>query len=264
MKIGDKLKQERLKRKLTQENVASILNVSRQTISNWEVGRNYPDLESLVALSDLYNFSLDKLLKEDSEMVKKISSDSKQASLFQKILIYVTLLSIVSIFFIKFINNKSNEFQVTADNIVWNKLNSIDLNKIDTTLDSNKLKDELDNFLDNALKDEYFKKYFRYVKLYIGKQNSVSDINIDGTQPLNMDLYYSYPINPKEVKYKNSNGMLSETKTKDGQSIYYEVSTYNEDSIKYNNLYLISIAIGAVSSITIILSLCLSKMKKSN
>lgn len=70
MKLGPKLKEERLKMKLTQENIAEILNVSRQTISSWETGRSYPDLESLVALSDLYNISLDELLREDEDMVK--------------------------------------------------------------------------------------------------------------------------------------------------------------------------------------------------
>lgn len=63
MTIGRKLKQARLKKELTQENVANILNVSRTTISNWEIGRSYPDLESVVALSDLYNISLDEILR---------------------------------------------------------------------------------------------------------------------------------------------------------------------------------------------------------
>ncbi|EQK41516.1 helix-turn-helix family protein [[Clostridium] bifermentans ATCC 19299] len=262
MRIGDKLKQERLRKKLTQENVAGILNVSRQTISNWEVGRNYPDLESLVALSDLYNFSLDKLLREDSEMVKKISSDSKQASLFQKTLMSIILLSIISVLCLKFLDNKSIDTQLDTGDIVWSKLDSIDFNQIDTN--TNKLKNELDDFLDKALKDETFKKYFRNVKVYTGKQNSASDINFDGTTPLNMDLYYSYPTNPEEVEYKGSGGMLSKTKTKDGYSIYYEITTSSEYSIKYNNWYLISIAVGTVSVITIFISFSLSKTKKSN
>jgi DNA-binding XRE family transcriptional regulator len=59
--IGSKLKQARLEEELTQDNVANILNVSRTTISNWEVGRSYPDLESIVALSDLYNISLNSI-----------------------------------------------------------------------------------------------------------------------------------------------------------------------------------------------------------
>ncbi|CEP41750.1 MAG: helix-turn-helix domain-containing protein [Paraclostridium sordellii] len=85
MTIGRKLKQARLKKELTQENIANILNVSRSTISNWEIGRSYPDLESVVALSDLYNISLDELLREDDDMVRKLSNDSKVLSKLIKI-----------------------------------------------------------------------------------------------------------------------------------------------------------------------------------
>lgn len=93
--IGSKLKQARLKKELTQENVANILNVSRTTISNWEVGRSYPDLESIVALSDLYNISLDELLREDEYMVKKLSNDSKVLDKLIKISRIVCVLFVV-------------------------------------------------------------------------------------------------------------------------------------------------------------------------
>ncbi len=48
------------------------LFVSRQTISSWETGRTYPDIDSLIALSNLYQISLDRLLKEDNGMVEDI------------------------------------------------------------------------------------------------------------------------------------------------------------------------------------------------
>ncbi|MGX6967301.1 helix-turn-helix domain-containing protein, partial [Vagococcus teuberi] len=52
MNISEEIKNQRLKNKWTQEQLAEILNVSRSTVSSWEVGRNYPDLETIVALSD--------------------------------------------------------------------------------------------------------------------------------------------------------------------------------------------------------------------
>lgn len=67
MNIGDKIKEERLKKEWTQEHLAQLLNVSRPTISSWEVGRNYPDLETIIAISDLFGSSLDNLLREDKE-----------------------------------------------------------------------------------------------------------------------------------------------------------------------------------------------------
>lgn len=66
MDIGKKLQEARTKANLTQEQVAEALAVSRQTISNWENEKTYPDIKSVVVLSDLYNISLDNLLK-DSE-----------------------------------------------------------------------------------------------------------------------------------------------------------------------------------------------------
>lgn len=69
MKIGDKLKSIRTQRNMTQEQVCEVLEVSRQTISNWENSHSYPDIISIIKLSDLYNISLDDLLKEDKAMV---------------------------------------------------------------------------------------------------------------------------------------------------------------------------------------------------
>lgn len=75
MKIGKKLKQGRIDRNMTQEEVGKILNVSRSTVSSWEVNRTYPDLELLVALSDLYDISLDIILREDQEMVQSLTNE---------------------------------------------------------------------------------------------------------------------------------------------------------------------------------------------
>lgn len=52
---------------LTQEQVAETLGVSRQTVSNWENDRTYPDILSVIKMSDLYAVSLDHLLKDRKE-----------------------------------------------------------------------------------------------------------------------------------------------------------------------------------------------------
>lgn len=63
MEIGSKLKEARIKRELTQEQVAETIGVSRQTMSNWENNKSYPDIISVIKLSDIYEISLDYLLK---------------------------------------------------------------------------------------------------------------------------------------------------------------------------------------------------------
>jgi len=75
MEIGSKIKEARMKIEMTQEQVAEILGVSRQTISNWETGKSYPDIVSVIKMSDLYEVSLDYLLKgkEDETMTNYIN-----------------------------------------------------------------------------------------------------------------------------------------------------------------------------------------------
>ena len=64
MDIGLKIKKARLAAQLTQEQAAEALGVSRQTMSNWENNKTYPDIISVIKMSDLYEVSLDHLLKE--------------------------------------------------------------------------------------------------------------------------------------------------------------------------------------------------------
>lgn len=100
MEIGNKLKKSRLESKLTQEKVAEEIQVSRQTISNWENEKSYPDIVSVIKLSDLYNVSLDELLKGDSEMIKHLDESTNIVSSNKKLLI---AFGINIIFFILFI-----------------------------------------------------------------------------------------------------------------------------------------------------------------
>lgn len=76
MEIGKKLKDARISSGLTQESVAEKINVSRQTISNWENEKSYPDIVSVIELSSLYSISLDDLLKGDLKMLEKIEKDT--------------------------------------------------------------------------------------------------------------------------------------------------------------------------------------------
>ncbi len=72
MEIGTQIKRRRQELNMTQEMLAKELNVGRTTVSNWESGRNYPDLQLIVSISN----TLDTLLREESEVVKEISRDT--------------------------------------------------------------------------------------------------------------------------------------------------------------------------------------------
>lgn len=68
MKFSTRIKEKRQELGWTQSAVATKLFVTRQTISNWEQGKSYPDLSTLVKLSDMYHISIDSLLKGDSQL----------------------------------------------------------------------------------------------------------------------------------------------------------------------------------------------------
>ena len=76
MKIGQKLKDDRIRSGFTQEYAAEKINVSRQTISNWENEKSYPDIMSVIELSSLYSVSLDNLLKGDQKMIEHLKENT--------------------------------------------------------------------------------------------------------------------------------------------------------------------------------------------
>lgn len=64
MSFSEKLKMLRKEKGLSQEQLAELLNVSRQSVSKWESGQTYPEIDKLIILSDLFKITLDDLVKE--------------------------------------------------------------------------------------------------------------------------------------------------------------------------------------------------------
>ena len=96
MEIGTQIKMRRQELNMTQEMLANELHVGRTTVSNWEIGRNYPDLQLIVSLSNVLSISLDTLLGKESEIVKEITRDTNiRKSQSRKIKILSTLLILV-------------------------------------------------------------------------------------------------------------------------------------------------------------------------
>ncbi len=89
MEIGEKLKEARLGARLTQEQAAERLLVSRQTISNWENEKSYPDVVSVIRMSDLYSISLDELLKGDTQMLEHLEESTDVVKSNQRLILAV-------------------------------------------------------------------------------------------------------------------------------------------------------------------------------
>ncbi|MCT6840190.1 MAG: helix-turn-helix domain-containing protein [Apilactobacillus kunkeei] len=108
MQFGDRLKQQRKIKELTQDDVGKQLNVSRQTISSWENENSYPDIKSLIQLSNLYNISLDTMLKEDNGMKEFIEKDTLHKKMSGITYFVFALYGLIVALLICIINNITN------------------------------------------------------------------------------------------------------------------------------------------------------------
>lgn len=94
MELSEKLKEARQKSGMSQDQVAEKIMVSRVTVSHWENGKSLPDIVSLISLSDLYNLSLDELVKGDSKMTEKVKNDAKDANNNKRLISVIGILVI--------------------------------------------------------------------------------------------------------------------------------------------------------------------------
>ena len=103
MLFGDKLKKEREERGWSQDYLAEKIYVSRQSVSKWETNKNYPSIEVIINLSNLFNITIDELLRSDEGLKEKVIQDSKERLSWQSyILISVgVLIGIVVVSLIK-------------------------------------------------------------------------------------------------------------------------------------------------------------------
>lgn len=81
MTLGDKIAKARKENNYTQEQLADLLGVSRQSVSKWESGLAYPETEKLIRISELFHCSLDYLLKDGAENVEGRAKEERGFSL---------------------------------------------------------------------------------------------------------------------------------------------------------------------------------------
>lgn len=98
MKLGENIFKLRKEYNLSQEQLAEKINVTRQTISNWELGETAPNPEQLKLLSKELNISIDELLNNDIKqvLVEKVSNTEKLAKIIIKILKILGIIFVLS------------------------------------------------------------------------------------------------------------------------------------------------------------------------
>lgn len=107
MSLGEKLLSYRKKKGLSQEEVADILHVTRQTVSKWETDQSTPDFDKIVPICDLYEVSTEELFREDGVVREESNSKSndssteyhKKKALYTTIAVMLYILSVVVIIF---------------------------------------------------------------------------------------------------------------------------------------------------------------------
>lgn len=89
MELGKRIKDFRSLHNWNQDELAEKMFVSRQTISNWENDKSYPDIQSILLLSNLFEISLDQLVKGDVEQMQEIinEQDVKQMKYYGKMML---------------------------------------------------------------------------------------------------------------------------------------------------------------------------------
>lgn len=109
MKIGEKIYSLRKKYNLSQEELANELNVSRQTVSKWEVGESCPDFDKIVPLCELFGISTEELLRDKKIEEKEETPTEKKVDVVKAILICISIfiyfLAIISVIVLEDVAN---------------------------------------------------------------------------------------------------------------------------------------------------------------
>ena len=108
MNLGKRIVEIRKDKNMSQEAFAELFNVTRQTVSNWENLKSYPDIETLIKISNTFNISLDVLLKEDKRLIKDINNKmyEKKDNNKKYILVILYSISIIILFITKWLEIK--------------------------------------------------------------------------------------------------------------------------------------------------------------
>lgn len=175
MDFGKILKEKRHQAGITQEELAKRLNVSRSAISNWEIGRNYPDIHTLVEISTSLGVSLDELL-ENSTMTETMIDTTKEMAVNQKkkrgklffVVAFCSIVSVMSLLFFSFSKQptivlNAVEYADSEEVALFNKEDIKDIT----------LKDKKMTVLFTIPKDS------EYVGYYVDGSNQKGFVNLD-------------------------------------------------------------------------------------
>ena len=95
MTLGEKIQQLRKDRKLSQEQLALEMNVSRQAVSKWELGESIPDTDHVVMLSKYFEISIDSLLRDEFQLKEEKKESVESKSGYKKVMLIMTMSALI-------------------------------------------------------------------------------------------------------------------------------------------------------------------------
>lgn len=100
MEFSSKIREVRKKENLTQEEFAEKIFVSRNAVAKWETNRGYPDIQNLITISDVFEISLDELIKKDKNVKNKIIAESSSKKWHLLVIIYLITIILYILYFL--------------------------------------------------------------------------------------------------------------------------------------------------------------------
>lgn len=228
MLIGTKIKGIRKEYDLSQEQFAEKYGVTRQTVSNWENNKHYPDMEILKRISDDFEVSFDTLLKDDDLYIRTIDKDRKKLALWKRLLIafFVVFLGLIVSFFAFF----HVAFQGTRDG-----------ERITTNTDVKMLVDIKDSSPSNAITKTYDAEIFdNYSETKKNELRGETSGKLEGDVPHvsieNHDDSY-IGMRFQNIDYKNLEPIIENVTlyTADGMPVEPLIRTDKKLEYKYEN-----------------------------
>lgn len=230
MKIGEKILKYRKKMDLSQEMLGEKINVSRQTISNWESGETYPNSEQLKLLSQVFKASIDELVDNDIKnvFVEKSIKTEKMINIILRLLV-VIIITIFVVLGITYINKIRGRGELVEETIVCNLYGEEHSFRIKYYEFNDEVKEfGRDLYFDNILNLSRYNsasKIFNIINDYVKKNNGTC-ANIVGKDLNNLvNIYF------KEDTLTNTGGIVI-IEDKCPNKIIYGSSFWIE---RYNN-----------------------------
>lgn len=235
MEIGEIIRDYRLKKELTQEELGKIFYVSRQLISKWENGRSYPDLNQLIKLSDYFDLSLDELMRGDKEMIKKKDFQANMGKKGKWLVVFIGIILLSTVVYFTVLTIKINALYKNLKTDAWQE-EEFNYTQIDDSIQYNVFKIETYNIfaIPDKLQITATALYTMDDRAFIGGSTIYYDGNKENFsitwseralvgQQLRMDYTFEYKKELQEI---------------DSQTLSYEFEKVFDEELEIERPYL--------------------------